>query len=222
MKRPIILFVFTSLLSLHGFPQEHRGFQASVSTVTRLAPTLMGGNTPSGRTSPLMVNVTEQLNGPGLNLNLGFLFRSPNILISIGNTLRYDIVGYMKIYMEPKPEARAFWAPIWHPIADLDFNLTKYFTIGKTEPYLTIGAALMNRNCDYRIPDSVALSSPPASAHVTYTAGDFYFPALKTGIGFRYRQMIVEFNILWTHQDVYEFRENLLLPEIRLGYSITK
>ncbi|MFA5815786.1 MAG: hypothetical protein WC865_09235 [Bacteroidales bacterium] len=103
MKRPLILFACIFLLNISGFPQEHQRFQASVSTVTRLAPILMGRNTESGRTIPLMVNVTDQLNGPGLNMNLGYLFRRPNILLSVGNTIRYDIVGYMKIYLEPKP-----------------------------------------------------------------------------------------------------------------------
>jgi hypothetical protein len=209
-------------LTLTGFAQEHQGFQASVSTVTRFGPTLIGKSTSSGRAYPLAISVADQLNGPGLNINVGYLLKRQKIMLSAGNTLRYDIVGYMKVYMEPKSDAKEYWVALWHLIDDLDFNLTKYFPVGRTEPYVTIGACLMNRNSAYQVPDTSAAANPSGVEEQSYISGNFCFPALKTGIGIRYQQWIAEINLLWEYQEVYSFNENLLMPEIRLGYAITR
>jgi len=221
MKRSLILLSLICALSFPVISQEHQGFQASFSVVTRLSPMVIGHYTENNRTFPIMVNITDQLNGPGMNLNIGLLLKKANLQLSIGNTLRYDIVGYYRLFLEPKPDSRAVYMPIWKLIDDFELSATKYFRLKKVEPFVTAGLLLMNQNSSYMIPDTARQNSQGGNAFY-YLNGDFGFPALKTGLGLRYDHWFAELNVLWCFQEVYDFDNNLALPEIRIGYAITK
>jgi hypothetical protein len=149
------------------------------------------------------------------------LLKEANLQLSVGNTLRYDIVGYYRLFLEPKPDSRAVYMPIWKMIDDFELSVTKYFRLKKVEPFVTAGVSLMNQNCSYMISDTARQNSQGGNVFY-FLQGDFGFPALKTGLGLRYGHWFAEMNVLWCFQQDYDFDNKLALPEIRLGYAITK
>ncbi|HBB92142.1 MAG: hypothetical protein A2X22_05045 [Bacteroidetes bacterium GWF2_49_14] len=222
MKLTLALLVMILMFSLAGFSQDHQRFQASFSAAFRYHPMIMGDGTPSGRTTPLFFNLADQLNGPGFNVSLGYFFPQANLLLSLDNTVRHQIIGFQLVYAIPKPDSRRIAVPIWRVLSDPSVSITKYFDLGSVDPLITVGAVWMNRNSGYFVPDSSYYLNPSGGYNFSGKGGNFNFTALKTGAGVRYNHWIGEVNVLWGFQHVYDFIGTFMLPEIRLGYAITR
>ncbi len=222
MKLTLALSVLILMLSAAGFSQDHQRFQASFSVTGRYHPMIKGAGTPSGRTTPLFFNLADQLNGPGFNVSLGYFFPQANLLLSLDNTVRHQIIGFQLVYGIPVPNSRRIAMPERRVLSDPSISITKYFDLGEVDPLITVGAVWMNRNSDYFVPDSSYYLNPSGGYNFSGKGGNFNFTALKTGFGVRYNHWIGEVNLLWGFQHVYDFIGTIVLPEIRVGYAITK
>ena len=201
--------------------QNHQAFQASFSIVNRFLPVFRPG-TYIQRTDPrLTINPQNQLNGPGFDVSVGYLFSTFNLLVSAHGTVRPEDVAYLSVYQQPVPGSGSFLMPIRSNLVDVGINVTKYFDANPIDPLINVGVLWMNRNSGVFIPLIHNMPNPPGPSPEIIR--EYYgFFAILAGIGGRYDHWQAVANLIWGFQNVYNFTGNVILPEVSFCYYFTR
>ncbi|MBL7738532.1 MAG: hypothetical protein JNK14_04885 [Chitinophagaceae bacterium] len=187
------------------------GFYLNGSISYRITPINLKSSSSSIPTVPVYFERDKQLSGVGVSIGGFYLLAKPRISFGISSSFRYDHIYFKNDPSGGIQDKKGL-------ISDVHLAVCKFIPLRKNQLYIGAGYSFMNNGTTYAY--SQEYITPIGDTLLIYSNSDFSYQSFDIKFGYQVGQFNFELlnRITMNHQ--FNDEGQLLLPEIKIGYTI--
>jgi hypothetical protein len=215
MRNSCIIFLLI-FVGINGYSQDQvteikNSFNLKIGLENRITPIILKHDNSLLHTVRVYPYGDDQLTGRALNAGIFYLLKKSKIAFALSNSIRYDHLYYKADLNSPVLEEKK------GVISDVHIDISKYFPIRKNHLQIGIGYSWMNYGTDYVYHENLTSSSGNT---IMESKGDFRFNAFNLTLGYQVNQFSFELINRFMLNYQYMGLGNLMLPSLRVAYSL--